>query len=640
MPEFGKLGARRDPSNGQRYAKQGWIPAGLFGSVLLLGLAGVGLFSSPPVQAQTTTTGLSRIDNWHYNPEQGRLEVNTQGEVRPFLFVLQDPPRVVLDFPNTRFGRDPQTQTFSGRVRSLQVSQLTDTITRFVLHLQPGQPLSFNQLQLLTANPSRWAVQLTNATGLFSPPLLPSSSGAQGSVPLTATASPPLLTPPPRSPAPSLPLPPSGSHSGNQILAVSPEAEGFFIRTQGSPSTTVRRILDPDRVVVDFLQTSLSSALSQRVYTINRLGVSRLRIGQFEPTVARVVLDVDPSSSDWEARYDPQRGGIWIQPAGGGMQASLLPDADVSGVSRPLATVQSVQLQGNQLTISADGFMFYRAGWDPASGGYRISVAPARLPQSLPDPGLPANGPVARIRLVQEDARTVSVLVQPSQEFTVFEPNPGQGTRRITLQLQPLNAPLAIAQPQVPLSPPAKQVPATQPVIALDPGHGGRDPGAIGVDGVQEKHVVLSVSQQVQRLLQERGYQLIMTRTDDREVLLQPRVDMAVKANATVLVSIHANALDRSGINGIETYYLRPDSAELATTLHRSLVRATGAADRGVRRARFFMVRETPTGMPSVLLELGYLTNPTEGRKLATAEYQAILSRAIADGIEAFLRNR
>ncbi|MEN9223316.1 MAG: AMIN domain-containing protein, partial [Thermostichus sp. BF3_bins_97] len=323
--------------------KQGRIPSGVWGSLLMLGLAGAGLFSPPPVQAQTATTGLSRIEQWQYSPEQGRLEVNTQGEVRPFLFILQDPPRVVLDFPNTRLGRDPQTQTFSGRVGSLQISQLTDTITRFVLHLQPDQPLSLNQLQLLTANPSRWAVQFTNAGSLSSPPLIPSSSGS--------SALPPLLTPPPRSQAPSPPLSPPISRSGNQILEVSPQSEGFFIRTQGSPSTTVRRILDPDRVVVDFLQTSLSSALTQRAYTINRLGVSRLRIGQFEPTVARVVLDVDPSGGDWEARYDAQRGGIWIQPAGGGMQASLLPDANGSGASGPLATLQSVQLQGNQLTI-------------------------------------------------------------------------------------------------------------------------------------------------------------------------------------------------------------------------------------------------------------------------------------------------
>jgi len=591
--------------------------------MLLLSLAGAGLFPPPSVQAQTTTIpGLSRIDRWHYDPQQGRLEVNTQGEVRPFLFVLQNPPRVVLDFPNTRFGRESQTQTFAGRVASLQISQLTDTITRFVLYLQPDQPLSLNQLQLLTAGPSRWAVQFTQAAPP-SPLFPPSSAGSSAPIPL------------PQSQAVGSPPPLPVSRSGHQILEVSPQAEGFFIRTQGSPSTTVRRILDPDRVVVDFLNTTLSPALTQRAYIINRLGVSRLRIGQFEPTIARVVLDVDSSGGDWEARYDPQRGGIWIQPAGGAAQASLLPEVSSANSSGPLATLQSVQLQGNRLIISADGFMFYRAGWDPESGGYRINVAPARLPQSMPDPGLPVNGPVERIRFVQEDARTVSILVQPAEAFNVFEPNPGQGSRRITLQLQPLNAPLPEQAPAQ-----APRPPQSQPVIAIDPGHGGRDPGAIGVDGIQEKDIVLSVSHQVRRLLQERGYGVVMTRTDDREVLLQPRVDMAVQANAALLVSIHANALDRSGVHGIETYYLRPDSAELAAILHRSLVRATGAADRGVRRARFFMVRETPVGMPSVLLELGYVTNPTEGRKLATAEYQALLARAIADGIETFLRSR
>jgi N-acetylmuramoyl-L-alanine amidase len=597
--------------------------------MLLLSLAGAGLFPPESVQAQAITApGLSRIERWYYDPQQGRLEVNTQGEVRPFLFVLQNPPRVVLDFPNTRFGQEPQTQTFAGRVTSLQISQLTDTITRFVLYLQPDQPLSLNHLQLLTAGPSRWAVQFTQAAPP-SPLFPPSSAGSSAPIPL------------PQSQAVGSPPPLPVSRSGHQILEVSPQAEGFFIRTQGSPSTTVRRILDPDRVVVDFLNTTLSPALTQRAYVINRLGVSRLRIGQFEPTVARVVLDVDSSGGDWEARYDPQRGGIWIQPAGGAAQASLLPEVSSVNSSGPLATLQSVQLQGNRLIISADGFMFYRAGWDPESGGYRINVAPARLPQSMPDPGLPVGGPVERIRFVQEDARTVSILVQPAEEFNVFEPNPGQGSRRITLELRPLNAPPPIPQPQTP-GPASPSTPQSlnRTVIAIDPGHGGRDPGAIGVDGIQEKDIVLSVAHQVQRLLQERGYGVVMTRTDDREVLLQPRVDMAVQANAALLVSIHANALDRSGIHGIETYYLRPDSAELAAILHRSLVRATGAADRGVRRARFFVVRETPVGMPSVLLELGYVTNPTEGRKLATAEYQAILARAIADGIETFLRSR
>jgi N-acetylmuramoyl-L-alanine amidase len=626
MPDLDKQGINPRPSR----------QSSLWGAMLLWGLAGAGLFSPLPVQAQlTTVTGLSRIDRWHYDPQRGWLEVNTQGEVRPFLFVLQNPPRVVLDFPNTLFGREPQSQAFPGRVTSLEIKQLTPTITRFVLHLQPDQPLSLDQLQLLTAGPSRWAVQFLQpeqpspAASLFPP--------SPASQEPTASSLPPSSGPPPRPEASPLP-PPASSRSSHQILAISPQAEGFFIRTQGNPSTTVRRLFDPNRVVVDFLNTTLSPALTQRVYPVNRLGVLRLRVGQFEPTIARVVLDVDPSSGDWEARYDPQQGGIWIQPAGGAAQASLLPDISLTEAQGPLATLRSVELRGNQLIISADGFMFYRAGWDPESGSYRINVAPARLPESLPDPGLPVGGPVQRIRLVQEDARTVSILVQPAEDFNVFEPNPGQGSRRITLELRPLGAPFPTSQRQPPAQ--ASRPRQSRPVIALDPGHGGRDPGAVGVDGILEKDIVLLVAHQVRRLLQERGYEVVMTRTDDREVLLRPRVDIAVQANATLLVSIHANALDRSSVHGIETYYLRPDSAELAAILHRSLVRATGAADRGVRRARFFMVRETPVGMPSVLLELGYVTSPTEGRKLATPEYQAILARAIAEGIETFLRNR
>jgi N-acetylmuramoyl-L-alanine amidase len=564
MPDLDKQGINPRPSR----------QSSLWGAMLLWGLAGAGLFSPLPVQAQlTTVTGLSRIDRWHYDPQRGWLEVNTQGEVRPFLFVLQNPPRVVLDFPNTLFGREPQSQAFPGRVTSLEIKQLTPTITRFVLHLQPDQPLSLDQLQLLTAGPSRWAVQfLQPEQPSLAASLFPPSPASQEP---TASSLPPSSGPPPRPEASPLP-PPASSRSSHQILAISPQAEGFFIRTQGNPSTTVRRLFDPNRVVVDFLNTTLSPALTQRVYPVNRLGVLRLRVGQFEPTIARVVLDVDPSSGDWEARYDPQQGGIWIQPAGGAAQASLL--------------------------------------------------------------GLPVGGPVQRIRLVQEDARTVSILVQPAEDFNVFEPDPGQGSRRITLELRPLGAPFPTSQPQPPAQ--ASRPRQSRPVIALDPGHGGRDPGAVGVDGILEKDIVLLVAHQVRRLLQERGYEVVMTRTDDREVLLRPRVDIAVQANATLLVSIHANALDRSSVHGIETYYLRPDSAELAAILHRSLVRATGAADRGVRRARFFMVRETPVGMPSVLLELGYVTSPTEGRKLATPEYQAILARAIAEGIETFLHNR
>jgi N-acetylmuramoyl-L-alanine amidase len=642
-----------------------WWGWGMVTAALCLGSGWAEQASAQTLLAQSTVPQLARIDAWRFDPSSGRLEITTQGATRPLLFVLQNPDRVVLDFPNTRLGSEPQTLSYGGRVESVRTGQMTETITRFVLTMAPGQSINLDQLQLETANPQRWAVQfLSNSNGSGSPALssLGSPSGDRsgstiaplGSVsgsnppplltppPLATPAPPPLLTPPPR-------LTPPFAGGQVQIQSLAATSDGFLVRTNGPTQATVRRVPDPDRIVVDLLNTTLSSGLTQRSLAVNQLGVRTLRVGQFEPTVARVVLDVDPTAGDWETRYDTQLGGLKIIPAGGSSQASLIPDPPTAGATGPVATMQAVQLLGDQLTISADGFLFYRSGWDPGSGAYRITVRPARLPASLPDPGLPPNGPIDRIRFVQDSPDTVTILVQPAQDFNVVEPNPGQGSRRITLQLQsldgtpisppPLNLPPVNLPPMAEPLPPAQPVPG-QVVIAIDPGHGGRDPGAIGVGGIQEKLVNLEIARRVTQRLQSSGYTVLMTRTDDREILLQPRVDQAVQANATIFVSIHTNALDRSGVRGIETYYLKPDSENLATTLHRAIVAGSGAPDRGVRRARFFVVRETPVGMPSVLLELGYLTNPEEGRLLATSEYQDRLAQAIADGILTYLRNR
>ncbi len=642
----------------------GW---GLVTAALCLGSGWAEQASAQMLLAQSTVPQLARIDAWRFDPNLGRLEITTQGATRPLLFVLQNPDRVVLDFPNTRLGSEPQTMSYGGRVEAVRTGQMTETIARFVLTMAPGQSINLDQLQLETANPQRWAVQLLSSRNGSGSPALSSPNSASGdrsgstiaplgsvsgSNPPSLLTPPPLATPaPPQFPSPLLTPPPrlTPPFAGGQvqIQSLAATSDGFLVRTSGPTQATVRRVPDPDRIVVDLLNTTLSSGLTQRSLAVNQLGVRTLRVGQFEPTVARVVLDVDPTAGDWETRYDTQLGGLKIIPAGGSSQASLIPDSPMGGATGPVATMQAVQLLGDQLTISADGFLFYRSGWDPDSGAYRVTVRPARLPASLPDPGLPPNGPVDRIRFVQDSPDTVTILVQPAQDFNVVEPNPGQGSRRITLQLQsldgtpispPLNLPAVNLPPATEPVPPAQPVPG-QGVIAIDPGHGGRDPGAIGVGGVQEKVVNLEIARRVIQRLQSSGYTVITTRTDDREILLQPRVDQAVQANATIFVSIHTNALDRSGVRGVETYYLKPDSESLATTLHQAIVAGSGAPDRGVRRARFFVVRETPVGMPSVLLELGYLTNPEEGRLLATAEYQDRLAQAIADGILTYMRN-
>jgi N-acetylmuramoyl-L-alanine amidase len=128
-----------------------------------------------------------------------------------------------------------------------------------------------------------------------------------------------------------------------------------------------------------------------------------------------------------------------------------------------------------------------------------------------------------------------------------------------------------------------------------------------------------------------------MTRADDREIDLQPRVDVAEQVNATLFVSIHANAisLDRPDINGVETYYYS-SGAGLADTIHRSILSNVGMNDRGVRQARFYVLRRT--SMPAVLVEIGFVTGRDDAPRLVNPNWQNQMATAIARGILEYLR--
>jgi N-acetylmuramoyl-L-alanine amidase len=178
--------------------------------------------------------------------------------------------------------------------------------------------------------------------------------------------------------------------------------------------------------------------------------------------------------------------------------------------------------------------------------------------------------------------------------------------------------------------------------VVIDPGHGGPDPGAIGIGGLREKDVIMDISQQVATLLEQQGIQVVMTRTADVDLGLEPRVALAKRVNASLFVSIHANAisLSRPEVNGIETYYFHPASYGLALELHRAMVQASGAPDRGVRQARFYVIRHTPPDMPSVLLEVGYVTGALDAPRLASAAGRRVMAQAIAQGIVRYLQVR
>ena len=169
--------------------------------------------------------------------------------------------------------------------------------------------------------------------------------------------------------------------------------------------------------------------------------------------------------------------------------------------------------------------------------------------------------------------------------------------------------------------------------IFIDPGHGGTDSGAVGQNGTYESNVVLEVAMNLKKLLENNGHVAKCSRERDESVGLSERADMANAWGADLFVSVHANSASDVAAHGTETYCYPGAAAakERAVSVQRSLVAYLGRADRGVKTANFAVLRET--AMPAILVELAFLSNPTEEALLADAAFRQRCAAAIAAGI-------
>lgn len=217
--------------------------------------------------------------------------------------------------------------------------------------------------------------------------------------------------------------------------------------------------------------------------------------------------------------------------------------------------------------------------------------------------------------------------------------------------------------------------------VVLDPGHGGGSPGARIGSGVAEKDLTLDIALRLRELLAEAGFEVAMTREDDREVTLEERAGFANRAGADLFVSIHVNWIENRAVRGVETYYLgstddpfvtrlaaaenvdsgyaqtdlrellasvyaglrgdasRRAAAEIQRALLRSLRSVNPAiADRGVKTAPFLVLAETE--MPAVLAEVSCLSNHEEAELLGRPLYRQYIAEALAAGIVRFAESR
>lgn len=169
--------------------------------------------------------------------------------------------------------------------------------------------------------------------------------------------------------------------------------------------------------------------------------------------------------------------------------------------------------------------------------------------------------------------------------------------------------------------------------IVIDPGHGGKDPGATGVSGAYEKEFNLSLAVRIAALLEEDPmFEPLLTRTDDRFIELEERGTIANDWNADAMISIHGNTYTDPMTSGTETLYRHEDSIPLAQTLQEHVVKAIELRDRGVKEEQL-KVLSTPT-MPAVLIEAGYLTNAEDERLLLSDDGQELAAQAIVEGLK------
>src|SRR6266705_3793937 len=167
--------------------------------------------------------------------------------------------------------------------------------------------------------------------------------------------------------------------------------------------------------------------------------------------------------------------------------------------------------------------------------------------------------------------------------------------------------------------------------VVIDAGHGGHDRGGIPGQRISEKDMTRDVAQRLRNVLAASGYRVVMTRDSDVFVPLATRVAIANSYRNAIFVCIHFNATKRMGAGGIETYFYSRDSLLLASAVHYYVVGGAPSANRGVRRRGYYVLRKT--NVPAVLVECGFLTNPTEAAYAQTASYRQKLAEEIAAGV-------
>jgi N-acetylmuramoyl-L-alanine amidase len=424
-----------------------------------------------------------------------------------------------------------------------------------------------------------------------------------------------------------------------------PDRVRVTIELDGQTTYRSERIDSPARVLFDLADTRLGESVPEGSLSYDEEVIRRVRVGRHPNQVTRVVIDLD-------------------------------------GIARYAVTTLE-----HPYRIQVD---CERTATAPA-----VAVAPRpapAVPAPVPPP-LPV-GPIFGAHAIGPSwtaGRWVGTAAVSASVRSLVEPAPAAEAKPLLPAPAPARATPAAPPPSLPQAPaPAAPLPRGAyslsrqlglgaAKIVIDPGHGGHDPGAPG-PGVSEAEIVLDVSLRLEALLREAGLDVVLTRRGDEYVPLEERPAIAMHEQADLFLSIHANASRNRSARGIETYFLNfandPDAEAVAArenaangrtmnklpeivkaiTLNNKLdesrsfaglIQRTLAAqlsapgspvqDHGVKQAPFVVL--IGASMPSVLVEISFITNTQEGRLLKTPAYRQKIAQALFDGVRGYQKS-
>ncbi|MEL6158082.1 MAG: N-acetylmuramoyl-L-alanine amidase [Cyanobacteria bacterium J06554_11] len=449
-----------------------------------------------------------------------------------------------------------------------------------------------------------------------------------------------------------------------QFWRFDPAENRLTFTTDDSIQPTAQLLSNPTRLVIDMPGTTLRAPETQSLEgAINSISVSEI-----DAETTRLVVEynpgytVDPGQVQVRGESSRQWAVQLPDPVGTGENSSPIARASTGGrnqvSNRPVEGAQT-RVQG--IMATADGF-FIRTDGNLSEvevnrseeNGQRLitlELAQTAIALGLTSARLPVNRysvETWQVNQVSADPARATITLALGEESPDWEIS----TSPTGIILLPKD--ISISQVPDEGSPPASRVASTERqsvatrqqaapelptlpngrfTVVLDPGHGGRDPGAVGINGLQEKQVVNDITPQVAEILRAQGVNVVLTRDRDLEIDLAPRVQIAERVNATIFVSIHANAISmsRPDVNGLETFYASDAGQRLANTVHSTVLSEMGMRDRRVRSARFYVIRRT--SMPAILIETGFVTGAEDAPNLANPAWRERMATAIARGI-------